>query len=450
MCGIVGIAGVMATREEKAFADLLVINAIRGFDSVGILEVERYSNKASVFRDVIPAANFIKQPRFDDLVNKGFSRVLLGHNRAATRGTIIPSNAHPFTHGPIIGVHNGTIYSQHKLKDHLKFTVDSDNIFYHIEQEGAEDMWSNLHGAAALVWWDKRFQNINFLRNKERPLFYALSEDSKTLFWASEQEMLYLALNRNHISFEEPEELPENEMYTFHIPKMETNKVAQFKIEEPEIKEFTPFVPKYKSYSVSSQGSWKNSREFLYGMWDEADEREKGIGIGSQVLFTIVNRFRSALDVPYLEGKMSEFPYLRIHIPFVDEKDRNVFLKKHVGVFEFAGIVAKITYPAGERILTIHQDEVGDANELFASIYGGEYEEPVKKEEEKKVKDHNGNPMGEIEFYNRYDHCGLCESDLLWEDAEHVEFLTYTDAICEQCAHKAEKIFFKNGEKDAA
>lgn len=118
------------------------------------------------------------------------NRVLIGHNRWATSGSINRKNAHPFDLDEIVGVHNGTLTNKYALKDHQQYDVDSEALFDNIERFGLKETISQVRGAWALCWYNKVDQSLNFLRNSERPLFYAYSENKKTIVWASEAWMI--------------------------------------------------------------------------------------------------------------------------------------------------------------------------------------------------------------------------------------------------------------------
>lgn len=197
MCGIVGFAGNLSVKHEKAFADLLIMNQLRGFDSVGVAKLG-YSRIPEVEKDIVDPVNFITSAAYTKML-RGINRVLIGHNRAATQGTINVENAHPFTHDHITGVHNGTLTYRRDLEEWQRFTVDSDNLYYHIAVKGEADLWTKLFGAASLVWWDAKNETLNFLRNKERPMYLAYDKEHKVICWASEFYMLLAACSRNGI-----------------------------------------------------------------------------------------------------------------------------------------------------------------------------------------------------------------------------------------------------------
>lgn len=213
MCGIVGVFGQIGVPLENVFSDLLIFDQVRGFDSTGVCIVPKINPNPNVLKGVVNPAWLLGSKEYAE-VTKTSLLSMLGHNRAATKGTVEQKNAHPFTHGHITGVHNGTATSVSSLLDHEKFTVDSDNIYYHLSQKGPEDLWKNFYGAAALVWWDNKQKSLQFLRNYQRPLCMAITENENAVIYASEAEMLRCAADRRKVKIGEIVEVTPNNLYT--------------------------------------------------------------------------------------------------------------------------------------------------------------------------------------------------------------------------------------------
>lgn len=122
-------------------------------------------------------------------------RVFIGHCRKATIGGVTRQSAHPYSFGPITGVHNGTVHNWRHLPGDNEIT-DSAMIFKNFAETGVKSTVEALDGAYAFIWWDEKEGLLNILKNNERTLFYCFSEDCEKIFWASEAWMLSIALAR--------------------------------------------------------------------------------------------------------------------------------------------------------------------------------------------------------------------------------------------------------------
>ena len=190
MCGLVGVASVNFNQTyKKAFSHLLYIDAVRGFDSTGVLRVDAKTDKAiKILKYAEPAYTFIERKKYQDLMFSNNPYVFMGHNRAATKGAIDATNAHPFNHGHITLAHNGTLHTWKSLptkKNNIEFAVDSEAIAHAIAVVGNPvEVLEQLDGAYALTWYDQRQHTLNFARNDDRPLYYALNDMRTTMLWA--------------------------------------------------------------------------------------------------------------------------------------------------------------------------------------------------------------------------------------------------------------------------
>lgn len=214
MCGIVGIAGNIIKEDHKAFRDMLLFDTVRGLDSTGVVVVPLVHNMGvRTDKEVgLPDNLFIKDTHKmfdgDGIVNIS-SKVIIGHNRAATKGAVNEDNAHPFSFGDVHGVHNGSLFSWESLEkddDGTKFDVDSKAIYKTIADKGPEHLWSKMLGAAALVWWDNKKSRLFMLRNSKRPLYYFFGEKKDKIYWSSEPWMTTIAAARRGIKLHKNDE----------------------------------------------------------------------------------------------------------------------------------------------------------------------------------------------------------------------------------------------------
>lgn len=199
MCGIVGVASnnKVSSATLELFKSLLLHDVVRGHHATGVAAINTAKNEVGITKEAIPSYEFLEKYEINDDCN-----IYIGHNRWATRGAKDDDeNAHPFSHGHITGVHNGSLRDQSLLDNHTDFEVDSDNLFHHLSRRGIEHTAKNLDGAFAIVYYDADDRTLNFMRNSERPLFVAkLSNGS--ICWASESQMMeWLVCRSKSLSF---------------------------------------------------------------------------------------------------------------------------------------------------------------------------------------------------------------------------------------------------------
>ena len=217
MCGIIGVAGNVHKKEEDVLRTLLILDSLRGEDSTGCAFIHR-DGKETIAKELGGPFNLFNSKEFEDSYKKA-NRAIIGHNRYATVGGVSKETAHPFDFDTLVGVHNGTLKNKYKLLDAKDHAVDSANLFHHIGEKGLTDALGVIDGAWALVWWDKVEDKLNFLRNKERPLYMTYTEDSKTVYWASEEWMLGVALGRHGVKFQAITMLPVDTLLSYEIGK---------------------------------------------------------------------------------------------------------------------------------------------------------------------------------------------------------------------------------------
>lgn len=219
MCGIVGMFGDLDMKSDKALKMLLIMDSMRGEDSTGVAVVHKHMiDQVKVVKTLGDPFQLFGTKKYEDAIG-GSNRAIIGHNRYATSGGVSRVTAHPFEFDTLVGVHNGTLNNKHVLADSNQFKVDSENLYHHIEKHGLHDAIGIAGGAWALAWWDKVEHTMNFLRNKERPLFYCLTEDKKQIFYASEAWMIQAALNRADIKYSPVEMFEVDTHYSVPVAK---------------------------------------------------------------------------------------------------------------------------------------------------------------------------------------------------------------------------------------
>lgn len=202
MCGIVGYI----SKDDKSFPYAkehfmrfaLALDTLRGHDSTGVMTLtKRFAT--SVIKTTMPGDKFVHSDRYIKKVKPGWAQV--GHNRAATKGSVKIDNAHPFQIGDISLVHNGTLY---KAGENLEsfdesLEVDSMQIANALSAKGPEeasDVLTSLDGSFALVWFDKRDESVNMARNLDRPLHFGYNTAQTIMWFMSDGSHLH-AINKS-------------------------------------------------------------------------------------------------------------------------------------------------------------------------------------------------------------------------------------------------------------
>ncbi|QEG09166.1 glutamine-fructose-6-phosphate aminotransferase [Vibrio phage Phriendly] len=252
MCGIVGVVGQILGDEEKVFKQLLEVDALRGRHSTGVIKVNK-DKQVEIRKKAVDGMDFVKLE--GKWISSGVSRVLIGHNRYATKGAINDVNAHPFTHGHIHGVHNGTLTNQYQLKDNRLFDVDSDNMFYDMAHNGIRETAKKITGAWTIALYDEQQETFNMFRNAERPMAVAITENGKTMYFASEAPMLEWVLDRNGVKYNDIVNLTVGKMITLNPFNLDTNNLIPDEIEISDI-EYKPatVVPIIKKKTLHEFG----------------------------------------------------------------------------------------------------------------------------------------------------------------------------------------------------
>lgn len=210
MCGIVGIAGLLAHKDDATMKRLFLLDYFRGPDSTGLAAI-RTSGDIKLSKINSHPLDLFEMSKFKDALSAHQTKAYIGHNRSATRGLVNTFNAHPFHFDHIIGVHNGTLdNSSHSAIEKAldeKFPVDSQAVIASIAKLGIDETMKMMSGAWSLVWYDQNEDTLNFLRNKERPMWYAYNKACDQLFYASEWPMIDSAvkLSGQYELYQDPE-----------------------------------------------------------------------------------------------------------------------------------------------------------------------------------------------------------------------------------------------------
>lgn len=269
MCGIIGFLTNEnykgALSRETYISQALVVDTLRGEDSTGIFYQTHENSKApsGYSKAVRDGYSFVNSPNYEAAMKQAQKmRFCIGHNRAATMGSVDTESAHPFREETVTGCHNGTIHgglnglpiSLAESKAGLDSRCIMMNLAASAPEDARKDILSKLDGAFMLVWHDSRDGSLNFARNNTRTFHIAQSYDQETLFFASEAGTLQwlnqrIGLGTIDVTYLEP---------GHHMKFFEGSL-------EPEVQEFD-LAPKYvapiKGYGGYANGSWYSGNNY--------------------------------------------------------------------------------------------------------------------------------------------------------------------------------------------
>lgn len=246
MCGIVCLISKTTTKFNKndvnLFTNLLIADTIRGKDSTGVFGITE-KNNLDLLKAKQPGYNFTEQKSYKDFEDKALFRykILVGHNRSATKGTITDENSHPFIKDHICLVHNGTLWNHKQLAD---VAVDSEAITYALVNEKPENLIPELNGAFALIWYNAKEKKLYLTRNKERPLWIIQTPTIDII--GSEPGMLEWLYNRTYNKQEEAKYFETEKLFSYDCTDL--SKEFEF----TQLKKKTIFYPNPTTYPHST------------------------------------------------------------------------------------------------------------------------------------------------------------------------------------------------------
>lgn len=305
MCGLVGVFNKSSSRGftdemRDTFAHLLLIDTLRGEDSTGVFMVER-NGDAHILKEATTGSEFLKTNEWKKMrtASWNYGAALIGHNRKATRGNVNDENAHPFiVDDQIVLVHNGGIWGDHK--QHADVEVDSHAIAHLLHKhDTVEEALGKFHGAFALMWYDVEKEQVNIIRNKERPLWWMETDDMWV--WASEKAMLMFTAARIGLKVKQgPHLVEEHALNTFTLQRHGGWSVDWRKVEP---KRETTFPSKTDSNDPPFdpnvfEKTWKEQMDrALLAREDECGECEEGGGSANED--TLFTRPKGVLDATF-------------------------------------------------------------------------------------------------------------------------------------------------------
>lgn len=451
MCGITGVAGKIDIKVEAAFKLMLILDGVRGIDSTGAAFV-RNNGEVAVVKQVGNPYELLEDRRFSPALHRA-NKAIIGHNRWATQGAVNKRNAHPFEFESLVGVHNGSLTSKWRLEDAKDFTVDSENLFHHIDKKGLKDAMNNAGGAWSLVWWDKYEETLNLLRNKERPMMYCYSKDLKTLFWASEGWMLDVAIARQGIERSEIKSTVEDMHYIVDID--DKGNMTQ---REPV---YTPatYVPYVAPPVQHQQNKWNANHKAL-----ELVEVKRPLDLVSEKKSNNI-----AIERGYVQSKGNSYEiisadvdchgatFLHCFDPLAPYLNIRLYIKPDDKIINDIGLIIKADvkdvklHPSEGTYYKLGRDTVKPVSTIEAEAVKSLTEELIAKDLEEEEDNtpfdpvfvnHRGVEITEDVFYKSYGCCAYCDGHV--DPHYKFKFTVSGEAVCHECVSNPEIVSYVN------
>jgi glucosamine 6-phosphate synthetase-like amidotransferase/phosphosugar isomerase protein len=323
MCGIAGMLNVKPENREVAkriFKSLVLANESRGRDSTGVLVVDKDSETHSLFKDTIPASQFLKRKKFRQVEGD----LWLGHTRLATTGEVNERNAHPLNRKDTFLVHNGVISNHKEIAKKLDYEYEVDSeVLIPIVQEKNWDMLKEIKGSANFIAWDKNEDRI-YVSRHDNPLYCLTMEKLGMIMFSSMKDVLEFVAG-HYNSEEEPFEFTNDTLVVLDMKGKMIGEPKEIKYKkDTTLVKSNCYKQRYPSYySDFEDDSWEDKYEeeypwssyqklyennkdiFCEGCGCEIDEVEEDAGItqwGYPLCFNCLDELNEVNDL-IVEGK---------------------------------------------------------------------------------------------------------------------------------------------------
>ena len=229
MCGLAGtiipakLSAGQLGKVRALFVENLLANEKRGPKATGVV-VSQADGSVFSLKKPVRAATFVETAAFRDFMESHVTketRILLGHTRDPTKGTITNNvNNHPIIVGDTIGVHNGVItnddaiflaLAQKNKLDGRIGSVDSEAIFALFDEvdgdgslseyvAGITERVRRLCGSFTTLFFNKKKPTQLFCLRYDNPISCHFDEAINCLFFSSRYIFLRKTFGRAVIS----------------------------------------------------------------------------------------------------------------------------------------------------------------------------------------------------------------------------------------------------------
>jgi hypothetical protein len=248
MCGIIGFISThdkyLPGAKEHFLEYALMLDTLRGADSTGLILV-RDEFDVTTAHTTASGMEYVQGDHYKDVVKEP-AWAAVGHNRAATAGSVKLENAHPFTFGDVTLVHNGTLARRGASLPTFKpeLEVDSMQLAWALSQsepDDVPDVLKQVDGSFCVVWVDQRNDTINMARNSDRPMHFTFN-DTKDIMWFMSDGDHLNCINKS---------MKRSTAHGKSIYQLDRHKWLRWKKGSliPEVKPFSPFVAPVQKWS---------------------------------------------------------------------------------------------------------------------------------------------------------------------------------------------------------
>lgn len=223
---------------NKMLEHVFYCNSFGNTDGSGIMMMDS-DGLVDTHKRAIPSTDFINTKWYDSQ-NLAKEKFVGMHTRYATVGGNSDSNSHPFQHGDITLMQNGTAASS---PHHTVLTgkpsgcvVDSDSVAYAFDTIGVEETLDVYRGDGVFMWLDEKDKSFNIVKNDKRQLHFIQWKDKPNIiFFATEAYVLALAAVRAGIDFDKIHPVKDGTHHKYKVDNTYTAKPLEVQAYVPQV-----------------------------------------------------------------------------------------------------------------------------------------------------------------------------------------------------------------------